>query len=226
MARRSKEEAAATREGILDAAESLFVRQGVARTTLQEIATAAGVTRGAVYWHFDDKGTLFNAMMGRATLPLESDLHKLAHSNPLNPLDELHQYILTVLRQTVENPQTRRVFEIATLKVEFVEEMDAVRQRRASTFDKWMGRATWRLTLAKERRLLDTAIDPDTAALAIWIMVDGLLRTWLFDPDNFDLIKQGAHMVGKYFDGLRAATGSASRSVDGPSRHVDRPYPI
>jgi TetR/AcrR family acrAB operon transcriptional repressor len=56
MARRTKEEAAATRESILDAAEQLFVKQGVSRTTLQHIATAAGVTRGAIYWHFNDKG--------------------------------------------------------------------------------------------------------------------------------------------------------------------------
>ena len=61
MARRTKEEAAATRDSILDAAEKLFVEQGVSRTTLQHIATEAGVTRGAIYWHFDDKSALFNA---------------------------------------------------------------------------------------------------------------------------------------------------------------------
>ncbi len=49
MARRTKEEAAATRDSILDAAEQLFVEQGVSRTTLQHIASAAGVTRGAIY---------------------------------------------------------------------------------------------------------------------------------------------------------------------------------
>jgi TetR/AcrR family acrAB operon transcriptional repressor len=77
MARRTKEEAAATRDSILDAAEKLFVEQGVSRTTLQHIASAAGVTRGAIYWHFDDKGALFNAMMERATLPLEAELQVL-----------------------------------------------------------------------------------------------------------------------------------------------------
>jgi TetR/AcrR family acrAB operon transcriptional repressor len=56
MVRRTKEEAAATRDSILDAAEILFAKNGVSRTTLQHIATAAGVTRGAIYWHFVDKG--------------------------------------------------------------------------------------------------------------------------------------------------------------------------
>ena len=74
MARRTKEEALATRHGILDAAELLFQRQGVSRTTLQDIAQAAGLTRGAIYWHFKDKADLFNAMMERATMPLEETM--------------------------------------------------------------------------------------------------------------------------------------------------------
>ncbi|RME96025.1 MAG: TetR family transcriptional regulator, partial [Alphaproteobacteria bacterium] len=55
MARKTREEAEKTRQHILDAAFTLFARQGFSRTTLQQIAAAAGVTRGAVYWHFKDK---------------------------------------------------------------------------------------------------------------------------------------------------------------------------
>ena len=57
MARRTKEEALATRHALLDAAERVFGRRGVARTSLVEIAEEAGVTRGAVYWHFKDKAS-------------------------------------------------------------------------------------------------------------------------------------------------------------------------
>ena len=47
--RRTKEDAQQTRESLLDAAECLFAERGVSRTSLQDIAKAAGVTRGAVY---------------------------------------------------------------------------------------------------------------------------------------------------------------------------------
>ena len=47
MARRTKLEAKVTRERLLDAAESLFCERGVTRTSLSEVATAAGMTRGA-----------------------------------------------------------------------------------------------------------------------------------------------------------------------------------
>jgi TetR/AcrR family acrAB operon transcriptional repressor len=52
MARKTKEEAQETRNAILDAAELVFQEHGVSHTSLAEIAAAAGVTRGAVYWHF------------------------------------------------------------------------------------------------------------------------------------------------------------------------------
>ena len=203
MARRTKEEAAATRDNILDAAEKLFVEQGVSRTTLQHIATAAGVTRGAIYWHFDDKGALFNAMMERATLPLEAEMQVLDEAESKDPLDVLRSYMLAVLRRTVEDPQARRVFEIATLKVEFVDEMDAVRCRRRHSMNNWMARAKRHIGLAVEQGLVGAQVDPHTVALAMWVMIDGLIRSWMFDPEEFDLIRQGEAVIDPYLKGLR-----------------------
>jgi len=207
MARRTKEEAAATRDSILDAAEKLFVEQGVSRTTLQHIASAAGVTRGAIYWHFDDKGALFNAMMERAILPLEAEMQVLDQAESDDPLIDLRNYMLAVLRRTVEDPGARRVFEIATLKVEFVGEMDAVRQRRQQNMANWMSRAERRIRVAAEKGLIDGDVEPDRVALALWIMIDGLIRTWMFDPQGFDLLQIGKCVIDPYLDGLRAGRG-------------------
>lgn len=204
MARRTKEEAAATRDGILNAAERLFVEQGVSRTTLQHIATAAGVTRGAIYWHFDDKGALFNAMMERATLPLESAMALLDQLDAAEPLRDLRDYLVAVLRVTVEDPQARRVFEIATLKMEFVDELDAARVRRRESLEAWMSRAEGRIRLAGNRGLLREGVTPRAVALGMWAMVDGLIRNWLFDPAAFDLMAIGAETVDTYIEGLRA----------------------
>ena len=207
MARRTKEEAAATRDSILDAAEKLFVEQGVSRTTLQHIASAAGVTRGAIYWHFDDKGALFNAMMERAILPLEAEMQVLDQAESDDPLGDLRNYMLAVLRRTVEDPGARRVFEIATLKVEFVGEMDAVRQRRQQNMAGWMSRAEGRIRAAAEKGLIGGQVEPGNIALALWIMIDGLIRTWMFDPQGFDLLRIGQCVIDPYLDGLRAGRG-------------------
>ncbi|MCQ5014251.1 TetR family transcriptional regulator, partial [Escherichia coli] len=60
MARKTNQDAQVTRQHILDVALRLFSQQGVSSTSLGEIAKAAGVTRGAIYWHFKDKSDLFS----------------------------------------------------------------------------------------------------------------------------------------------------------------------
>jgi TetR/AcrR family acrAB operon transcriptional repressor len=204
MARRTKEEAAATRDSILDAAEQLFAEQGVSRTTLQHIATFAGVTRGAIYWHFDDKVALFNAMMERVIMPLESALSRVDEvENVVAPLGDLREYMLAALRKTVEDPRARRVFAIAALKMEFVGELEAAQVRRRECLGEWMARSESRIELAAERGEVRAGVDPRAAALAMWALVDGLIRSWLFDPAAFDLLQVGEQAVDALIDGLR-----------------------
>ena len=52
-----------TRGAMLAAARRLFVEQGYADTATPDIVAAAGVTRGALYHHFDDKLALFRAVV-------------------------------------------------------------------------------------------------------------------------------------------------------------------
>lgn len=203
MARRTKEDALATRDSILDAAEQLFVQQGVSRTTLQHIASATGVTRGAIYWHFDDKAALFNAMMERAKMPLESAVQLLDVADTDNPLDDLRKFMLCVLRLTMEDPKARRVFEIAMLKLEYVDELDAVRERRMENQTKCMARAESRIRLGIKHGQVKPNISPRAAALGIWAMLDGLIRTWLLDPEAFNLVKLGQQIVDMHLDSFR-----------------------
>lgn len=199
MARKTKEEAAATRDRILDAAEQLFAEHGVSRTTLQHIATAAGVTRGAIYWHFDDKVALFNAMMERVIMPLESALGQLDTEDPLR---DLREYMLAGLRKTVQDERARRVFEIAALKMEFVGELEAARVRRHQCLQTWMERSEERIKCAAERGELREGVVPRAAALAMWSLAEGLIRSWLFEQ-AFDLIEVGTQAVDAQLNGLR-----------------------
>nr|ADO32809.1 truncated multiple transferable resistance repressor [Neisseria gonorrhoeae] len=60
--RKTKTEALKTKEHLMLAALETFYRKGIARTSLNEIAQTAGVTRGALYWHFKNKEDLFDAL--------------------------------------------------------------------------------------------------------------------------------------------------------------------
>lgn len=204
MARRTKEDALATRDSILDAAEQLFVKRGVSGTTLQHIATAAGVTRGAIYWHFLDKGAMFNAMMERVKMPLEAAMQLFNRANPDDPLDTLREYVLCVFRVTVEDPKARRVFEIATMKMEYLDEMSAVRERRKLNQELWMARTENRIRDAIAIGQVNAAVDPYAVSLGLWAILDGLIRAWLLDPQAFDLMKLGAQVVDTHLESLRA----------------------
>ncbi len=205
MARRTKEDALATRETILDSAEMLFERDGVSRTTLQHIATAAGVTRGAIYWHFRDKSALFNAMMERAVMPLESALQCVAGSDESDPIGQLRDWSLTAFDLTANDAKTRRVFEIATHKIEYVEELNAVRDRHLDSHARWLARAECRIKAAVKAGLLRGDIPVRTIALGLWAVTDGLIRLWLLKPGAFNLVKVGRQMVDFHLDALRVA---------------------
>lgn len=204
MARRTKEEAAATRDSILDAAEKLFVEQGVSRTTLQHIATEAGVTRGAIYWHFDDKGALFNAMMERVTLPFECALSVLDTSDEANVLADLQKFFVEIFRVTETNPQARRVLEIASLKIEFVSEMDAVRVRRRQSKQDLTAQVVERVKLAQSRGQVRQDVPPQLVATGLWALMDGLIRNWMFEPGSFSLVETGDQLIGTMLEGIRA----------------------
>ena len=203
MARRTKEEAAATRDSILDAAEKLFVEQGVSRTTLQHIATEAGVTRGAIYWHFDDKSALFNAMMERVTLPFECALSSLGKSDAATVLSDVRQFFVEIFRVTETNPQARRVLEIASLKVEFISEMDASRVRRRQSKEELTQQVVERLQLAQNAGLIRPEVEPQLVATGLWALMDGLIRNWMFEPTAFSLIDLGDKMVATMLEGIR-----------------------
>jgi TetR/AcrR family acrAB operon transcriptional repressor len=203
MARRTKEDALATHDAILDAAELLFSQNGVSRTTLQHIAIAAGVTRGAIYWHFRDKSALFNAMMERAVMPLESALACVAGADMSDPVGQLRDWSLTAFKLTANDAKTRRVFEIATHKIEYVQELNAVRDRHLASHERWLARAEYRLKIAIKEGVLRSDIPVRTIALGLWAITDGLIRLWLLNPKAFSLVRVGRQMVDSHLDSLR-----------------------
>jgi TetR/AcrR family acrAB operon transcriptional repressor len=204
MVRRTKEEAAATRDSILDAAEILFAKHGVSRTTLQHIATAAGVTRGAIYWHFVDKGAVFSAMMERATMPMDAAVKLAGERADTDPLQSLRNEMLAVLQIVEGDEKARRVFEIATLKTEFTDEVDSARAHKRESVARWRGRLQDQFTQAMADGKLPPTVDPRKASMSVWVMLDGLIRNWIFEPGAFELVDLGAELIDTYMAGLRA----------------------
>ena len=208
MARRTKEDALATRHRLLDAAERVFQAKGVSASSLGDIAAEAGATRGAIYWHFKDKADLYNAMIERVSLPLENAIHGVP-GHP-EPLAAMRTTMIAALDKVANDPQTRRVFEVATHKVEYIDSLCAVRQRHLDVRGECVQDVKKALQLAARHRGVSLPLPAEDAARGLHALVDGLIQNWLLDPDAYPLVRTGTRAIDAYLAGLGLATVRAA----------------
>lgn len=199
MARRTKEEAQETRQRLLDAAEVLFQAQGVSQTTLQQIAQQAGATRGAIYWHFKDKADLFNAMMDRVTLPLEAAVEKVAKDGSMEGIERM---MVEALKLMTTDPQMRRVFEVATHKVEYTHDMQSVHRRHLDLRNECVFDFEKAMVAEARRARIKLPLPAAQAAQGLHALINGLIQNWLLDPEAFDLVSTGRRTFRVYLAGL------------------------
>lgn len=113
MARKTKEEARETRAAIQKAALALFATRGISETTLSDVARTAGVTRGAIYWHFENKEALLRSLRDETCLPYEQIA--LAGENAQEEEERRHAAIRkteSILKNAVRQGQLPKNFDI------------------------------------------------------------------------------------------------------------------
>ena len=211
MVRRTKEEARETRNRLLDAAERVFHERGVAHASLEEIAAAAEVTRGAIYWHFKDKAELFDAMMQRVVLPVEAMLEGAGCCGEANPLELLRRATLDVLLRTARDPRTQRVFEIAYHKCEYVGDAVGVRDRHVASQQDCLRTIEAGFRSCVQCGQLPKSVNPKEAAIGALSLVSGLIANWVLAPRTFSLERHAESLVDTYFRGLATTPHAATR---------------
>lgn len=197
MARNTKAQALVTRDTIIEVAERLIETNGLSRTTLQDVAEAAGVTRGAIYWHFQNKSALFDSIMERAFVPFENALLLLNSQAIEPPLVRLREHAIYIFKCMSSDERLRRFMGIATQKIEYTDEIDAVRER--------LVRARARHIATIEQCLEPTTLpqtDKLTLAIGLHVIVDGLIQNWMLDPSAFNLVEVGQVTVNTYLRGI------------------------
>jgi TetR/AcrR family acrAB operon transcriptional repressor len=205
MARYTKEESLETRSRILDAAENVFYEKGVAQTSLAEVAEAANVTRGAIYWHFKNKSDLFVAMCERIRLPMEAMVKASADDSAHDPLGQLRSNCIFILRETMLNEHTRKVLAIMFHKCEFVDAADPIQVRQQESFHNGTANIERILQNAVKRGQLPQEMDTRVAAFMFHASLSGLLNNWLFSADGFDLAQHAERLIDACFATLHSA---------------------
>jgi TetR/AcrR family transcriptional regulator, acrAB operon repressor len=202
--RRTKEDSEQTRRQILDAARGVFARQGVTRTTLEQIARAAGVTRGAIYWHFADKTELFYAMREQVSLPMvDRTGFAWFPADTADPLGSVERFLMGVLAALTGDAATRETFQIMGFKCEYVgdleRELDLHNSRCAELYTKLT--AVYRR--AERAGQLRKGLKPAPAALATCSFLVGLVRLWLLDKNGKRVRSKSKSVVKSHVESLR-----------------------
>jgi TetR/AcrR family acrAB operon transcriptional repressor len=202
MGKSSKAAALETRERILDTAERLFERSGVSRTSLEDIASAAGVTRGAIYGHFKGKSDLFVAMYRRVR-PHIDELYRPDPADREDPLGKLRSMILVSFKSVSSKKQDQRVLAIMMHKCELTEDLG---EFVAHSRQVWQADARRRLALFKhaiQQGQLPKDLDVQRAEIAFRGYMLGIISDWTLAPRSFSLARQAEPLVDAYIDMLK-----------------------
>lgn len=212
MARRTKQEAQETRMQIIDAAELCFFRKGVSHTSLADIAKTAGVTRGAIYWHFENKGEVLDALLLRAKTPIQHlDEASRADDEP-DPLGRLQTMVAEVFRQAERDPSTRRINEIIFHKCEYTDQMCDLREHMRQLRLQSDLKLESALRNAISKGQLPPQLDVLIAARCLHAFVAGMLDLWLLRPEDFSLSERADQLAGTVIDMLK--NGAALQSAE------------
>lgn len=204
MARKTKEAAAATRLQLLDAAERLFSEQGVSHTSLHDIALAAGLTRGAIYWHFENKGELLKAMWERVVLPIRETLCTPAPTNPALLEEAIQRKMCWLSEHIQDDPRIFSLMNILMMRCEFfTEETRSVRQFFLDEREIAFRHLQDDLEAAVATGLLAPGTDTRLAAVGLFGLVDGICFHWLVNPEAFCIRSVTRSSVEAYLSGLK-----------------------
>ena len=209
MVRRTKEDAQETRNRILDTAVEVFNRQGVAQTSLNDIARETGVTRGAIYWHFANKVDLFNAMIERLVCPLLINSPEREAQLTADPLGFVRIATDEFIGKMLSDASFRRVFEIFWHKCEYVGEMATLRDSHLDEGENHIDVIHRAFALAQETGRMNRRLTPHQATIGVIALVDGLLFNWTKKPEMYPLATYAPCILDAWFSGL-AAPGAAA----------------
>lgn len=194
MARRTKADALKTRQHLIETAIAQFAARGVSNTTLNDIADAANVTRGALYWHFENKTQLFNELWLQQPPLRDLIQERLVGRWGDNPLQRLQERLVVGLQYIAENPRQQALMQILYHKCEFHKDMiseQAIRDKIG------LSHQSIRDSLQRciDENLIATSLDLDVIIIILHGSFSGIIKNWLMNPESYDLYGQAPALV-------------------------------
>ncbi len=184
--RRTKEEAEATRKAILDTALVEFAEKGYSATKLQDIAKKAGVTRGAIYWHFENKADLY--------LKLQDEISGETNAVIQEAIDEggtFQDIIKRVLVRSLEymerSERFRSFMQLLYTKIEMSPELEAGWKRNVEEGETTLQGLIKIFELARQKGQIKQNVDPKELAFTFLALQNGAATLRILLDDTYSL---------------------------------------
>ena len=201
MPRCTKQESLETREALLDAALEEFHARGVSRPSLTDIAARVGMSRGAVYVHFENKSDLLSALLDRVLVPAQALSSWDVAAD--GPLDLLHATCVFLMRETATNRRWRCMLGIAYHKCEKLEENGAIVGRLQVARHAARTHMMELANRAIDAGELPSDLDVERAIPLLHCSILGTISQWLLEPASFDLAADAERYADAFLDMLK-----------------------
>lgn len=209
-----------TRERILAAAGHVFACKGFQAATLDEIAASAGMTKGAIYWHFRSKNDLFFALLdhkfSQQVAPLPEEVQQaIAQGDPQRAVTGILRAGFARMRADPDWPR---------LYLEFIGHTrdDSMREQLARFHRDGLALAATHLRTLQQAGLVPAALDTGTMAIFWSSLFDGLMLAWIINPQQIDHDALVERIVAMLWDGLAPDTGAVRAAVPGRKTSATR----
>lgn len=184
--RRTKEEAAITREHLLKKALAVFSKKGYSAATLQDIASEADMTRGAIYWHFGSKAELYNTLI-KEYADRGGQIVQQAASEGGTLMDILRRVFVRQLEIVEKDLEMRALMELYLFKTGPVPELEQGRLQQIESGNNLIEMLAGVMGQGIEAGLLRSDVDAKDMARAFLSFQNGLIQLWLTSPTTFSL---------------------------------------
>jgi TetR/AcrR family transcriptional regulator, acrAB operon repressor len=184
--RRTKEEAAVTRSTILKTALNVFSAKGYSAATLDDVAKAAKMTRGAIYWHFKSKADLYNTLVEEVSARGAAVLQQsIAEGGTL--VDILRRVFIRQCALIEEDKEARAVMELTLFKTGLDPDLQAGRKKQIESGNALIATIADAMQMGIAQGTFRDDVEPINMARAILAFQNGAIQQWLASPRSFSL---------------------------------------
>lgn len=201
--RRTKEEAAVTRATLLKTALSVFSTKGYSAATLDDVAEAAKMTRGAIYWHFKSKADLYNTLVAEVSARGAAVVQgAVAEGGTL--IDILRRVFVRQCALIEEDKEARAVMELALFKTGLDPELQAGRKKQLEAGNALVTGIADAMRMGVAQGVLRKDLDPVDMARAFLAFENGAIQLWLASTRSFSLKTSAESFADIFIEGVSA----------------------